>query len=85
MQARDFLQEFGRFYPLDDPLPAPWMNFSGISKDDLFWKDGQGAEYLKNFNEYYRQLGERERKIYQLNNPPPIDWGDLYSVTNNGK
>lgn len=78
MSARDFLSTFGHFKPLDTPVKAPWTTFPNIDPQDTFWKTGQGADCLAAFSSYYQGLTDREKTIYQLNNPNPYSWINFY-------
>ena len=78
MEARDFLKEFGHFKPLDHSFQAPWIKFSKMDSQDMFWKMGQGEDYLMEFSSYYQKLTDREKLIYKLINPQPYGWDDFY-------
>ncbi len=78
MEARDFLTEFGLFTPLDNSIQPPWLMFPEISSQDMFWRMGKGENYMKTFSEYYEQLTEREKMVYQLTNPQPYEWTTFY-------
>lgn len=78
MEVRDFLRDFGIFKKLDYSMQAPWIGFPNIDCNDMFWKMGQGEDYMINFSKYYLGLTERERTIYKLTNPSPYDWIGFY-------
>lgn len=74
MEVRDFLKDFGHFKPIENSLQSPWAKFPNIDIADIFWRMGQGEEYLIKFFDYYTSLTEREQMIYRLTNPVPYDW-----------
>jgi ribA/ribD-fused uncharacterized protein len=78
MEVRDFLRDFGTFKQLNNSMQAPWIRFSKIDCNDMFWRMGQGEDYMVNFSKYYLGLTERERTIYSLTNPSPYDWNGFY-------
>ncbi len=79
MEVRDFLKEFGHFNPLENALQTPWSKFPNIDKHDMFWRVGIGEEYLTQFYKFYKGLSEREKTIFQLTNPAPHHWTDIYA------
>jgi len=76
MEVRDFLKQFRHFKPLDHSVQAPWKKFPNLAKEDLFWKMGQGEDYLRQFDNYYNALTNRDKTIFHLTNPAPCDWSD---------
>ncbi len=78
MEARDFLDEFGLFKPLDNAIQPPWIKFPKIDSSDMFWRMGKGEDHIKIFDNYYTSLSDREKTIYRLTNPQPYDWTNFY-------
>ena len=78
MEVRDFLREFGHFNPLDKSYQPPWAKFQHAAPLDMFWRMGEGEEYLDAFSKYYQSLTNREKTIYQLTNPQPYEWVGFY-------
>ena len=79
MEVRDFLKEFGHFKPIENPHQTPWTRFPGIDKHDMFWRMGTGEDYLFGFQNYYNELTDREKTIFNLTNLPPYNWTDIYT------
>lgn len=79
MEVRDFLKEFGHFKPIDNALPAPWCRFPNIDRHDMFWRMGEGEDYLMQFWKFYDGLADREKTIFNLTNPAPYEWADVYT------
>jgi ribA/ribD-fused uncharacterized protein len=78
METRDFLKEFGHFKSLNNSMPAPRSKFPNMESNDIFWRMGQGEEYLTMFSKYYSGLTDREKTIYKLTSPQPYDWTNFY-------
>lgn len=78
MEVRDFLKEFGLFKPLHNSIQPPWLMFPEFSNHDMFWRMGKGEDYIITFGKYYATLTEREKRVYQLNNPQPYEWTNFY-------
>jgi ribA/ribD-fused uncharacterized protein len=74
MEVRDFLKEFGHFEQLSADVSLPWKVYPKIDPMDLFWRMGDGEGLLSHFYSYYNALGERERTIFMLTNPAPLQW-----------
>jgi ribA/ribD-fused uncharacterized protein len=81
MATRDFMRYFGHFQPLKNILQAPWVQFPSIHKEDIFWRIGQGKDYLVTFTQYFDKLNDKEKVIYQFTNPAPYQWADFYDST----
>jgi ribA/ribD-fused uncharacterized protein len=78
MEVRDFLSDFGYFTPIQYEIKSPWKEFPNIEPHDLFWRMGKGEEYLMKFYKFYSDLNEKEKTIFRLSNPEPIEWKDVY-------
>jgi ribA/ribD-fused uncharacterized protein len=78
MEARDFLRSFGHFKPLDHVLAPPWKKFPGVDFHDMFWRMGNGEEYIREFSKAMDKLSPREKQVYKLTNPAPYDWTEFY-------
>jgi hypothetical protein len=78
MATRDFLKEFGHFKPLDNAMQPPWTKFPGVDTHDMFWRMGNGEDYLMTFSKYYDSLTDREKIVYKLTNPLPYEWTNFY-------
>jgi len=78
MEVRDFLKEFGHFKTLEQAIQPPWIKFSTVNSEDMFWRMGQGEDYLTAFSQYYFNLTDREKLIYHLTNPEPYGWDGFY-------
>ncbi|RKE52771.1 NADAR family protein [Sphingobacterium detergens] len=79
MEVRDFLNQIGHFEPLKNALLPPWSKFPDKDAMDMFWRMGAGEEYITEFSNYYDNLNEREKTIYQLTNPQSYQWESFYS------
>lgn len=77
MQARDFLRDFGYFEPLKKDFNAPWEQYPGVGANDMFWRMGQGEDFLAQWTKAYNGLTERNRAVYRLTHPQPFGW-DFY-------
>lgn len=78
METRDFLSSFGHFQALENAIQAPWLKYPKFDPNDLFWLMGAGEDYLTEFSKYFQNLTPREKTIYQLTNPCPINWNAFY-------
>ena len=78
METRDFLRQTGRFQYANAIMLPPWKKYPGINPLDLFWRMGQGEQYVMEFGVYYDGLSDRDKIIYQLSYPAPGDWKDYY-------
>ena len=78
MEVRDFLKDFGLFAPLQNETQPPWNVFPNVDPVDMFWRMGKGDAYLSNFVQYFNSLSLKEKTIYKLNHPPPINWKQFY-------
>ncbi|AHE52329.1 hypothetical protein NX02_02855 [Sphingomonas sanxanigenens DSM 19645 = NX02] len=41
---------------------------------------GPGEDYYDEFYRWFSNLSAAEQAHYALNNPPPVDWVDLYEI-----
>jgi len=78
MEVRDFLKEFGHFGKIDNEMLPPWTKFPEVRFEDMFWKMGQGEDYILKFYKYYSQLTHKQKVIYELIYPQPYDWIGFY-------
>lgn len=78
MEVRDFLSIFHRFDAIPNSLLPPWMKFMEVAKEDVFWRMGNGEDYLTNFAEFFLNLSSREQEIYKLTYPQPYSWKGFY-------
>lgn len=78
METRDFLTDFGFFEPLKTDLVAPWIKFPNIVSSDMFWRMGDGEQFIVNFSKKYNALSDKDKTIFRLSNPEPIDWIGFY-------
>lgn len=78
MEVRDFLRAFGEFdYVKDQPLP-PWKKFPSRELSDMFWRMGEGEQYIMEFGKYFSGLSNRAKIIYELSYPATGDWIEFY-------
>ena len=77
MEVRDFLKGFGHFEQFIADVSLPWKVYPKIEPNDLFWRMGDGKELLNKFYSYYDALSERERTIFMLTNPAPLQWQSM--------
>lgn len=78
MEVRDFLQEFGHFETLSIDLLPPWKKYPGIDPLDMFWRMGEGEQYVITTAQYWDTLDEHSRVIYELMHPIPPGWEYFY-------
>lgn len=78
MEVRDDLRTNGFFEPVANSLIAPWNKYPDIEYQDMFWRMGEGEEYIMQFSNFFNALSERDKMIYQLYNPEPISWTEFY-------
>ncbi|HLP20060.1 MAG TPA: NADAR family protein [Chitinophagales bacterium] len=79
MEVRDFLRDFGSFMSIEDSMQTPWAKFPQANYNDMFWKMGEGENYILQFSNYYDTLSEKQQIIYKLTNPAPHSWDGFYS------
>lgn len=77
MEVRDFLKDFGHFERFNADVSLPWKVYPKIDPKDLFWRMGDGEELLNSFYSYYNTLSERDRTIFMLTNPAPLQWRSM--------
>ena len=78
METRDFLKSFGHFEEVKNSVQPPWIKFPNNDNNGMFWKMGQGENYLTEFSKYYLGLSNRDKEVYQLTNPSPHSWSKFY-------
>jgi ribA/ribD-fused uncharacterized protein len=78
MEARDFLINFGGFEYLGFEILPPWKKFPNIDPLDMFWRMGNGEQYIIDFGKYFADLSDREKVRYALTYPTSGDWSDYY-------
>jgi hypothetical protein len=76
MEARDFLNEFGDFEYSEFEMLPPWKKFPGIDPLDMFWRMGNGEQYVIDFGNYFANLSDKDKVRYELSYPPPGAWID---------
>jgi ribA/ribD-fused uncharacterized protein len=79
METRDFLNTFGHFEALKDPMQAPWQNFPALVQADTFWMNTEGKTYLEQFDAYFSALSDLYKLIYQMTNLEPYGWEGFYT------
>ncbi|MBO9633170.1 MAG: NADAR family protein [Chitinophagaceae bacterium] len=78
MEVRDFLLEFGDIPGDDGEIIPPWRMYPGIHPSDMFYRMGEGEEYVTRLSAQFGTLDRRARVVYYLNNPAPYEWKDFY-------
>jgi hypothetical protein len=78
METRDFLKQFGEFENMDGLLVPPWKKFPTVDPLDMFWRMGQGEQYIVDLGKYLISLSDRDRIIYELSYPATGDWSEFY-------
>jgi hypothetical protein len=78
MEVRDFLKSFGHFEVLKNTMLPPWKKYPNINPVDMFWRMGDGEDYVIGFGKYFETLDERSKTIYKLTYPAPFDWSNFY-------
>jgi len=78
MEVRDFLKDFGFFSFLEVSLTPPWVKYPKIDAIDMFWRMGEGEQYIIEFSKAYEELSDREKVIFKLSNPEPLKWRGFY-------
>jgi ribA/ribD-fused uncharacterized protein len=78
METRDFLGQFGEFEYTNSQLLPPWKKFPTVDPLDMFWRMGQGEQYIVDLGKYLSTLSDRDRKIYELSYPATGDWNEYY-------
>ena len=74
METRDFIMENGFFQNTDFQLRAPWNEYPEIDAKDLFWRMGEGEQFIINFSKKYQNLTHIQKKTFQVANPEPKNW-----------
>jgi hypothetical protein len=78
MEARDFLRQFGDFEYMNGQLTPPCKRFPAVGQLDMFWRMGQGEQYIIDFGKYFGGLSDRDKAIYELSYPATGDWNEFY-------
>jgi ribA/ribD-fused uncharacterized protein len=78
METRDFLREFGEFEYTKGQIIPPWKKFQTVDPLDMFWRMGQGEQYIIDFGKYFNGLSNRDKRIYELSYPATGDWIEFY-------
>ena len=78
MEVRDFLREFGHFETLTIDMLPPWKKYPDIDPLDMFWRMGEGEQYVIATAQYWDSLDEHSRIIYELMHPTPPGWEYFY-------
>jgi ribA/ribD-fused uncharacterized protein len=79
MEARDFLNNFGNFEYSGFEMQPPWKKFPAIDPLDMFWRMGNGEEYMVDFGKYLSNLSDSEKVRYELTYPATGTWNDYYN------
>jgi len=74
MDVRDFLLNFGFFDKLKIDLVPPWIKYPNISPVSMFWRMGEGEDYLEKFYKTFFRLSDRDKTIFKLTHLKPEDW-----------
>ncbi|EMO27169.1 NADAR family protein [Leptospira noguchii] len=80
MEVRDFFNTHGPFEVPKDGMLPPWQKFPDAERSDLFWRMGNGEDYLGDFSKHFAVMSDRERIIYSLCYPPPFEWEGIYGT-----
>jgi ribA/ribD-fused uncharacterized protein len=78
METRDFLKQFGDFKYINGDLTPPWKMYPTTDPLDMFWRMGQGEQYIIDFGKYFSGLSDRDKIIYELSYPATGDWSEFY-------
>ncbi len=78
MEVRDFLRRFANFEYMIGKMEPPWKKFPGVDPLDMFWRMGNGEQYIIDLGRYFRDLPDREKVIYELSYPATGDWNEYY-------
>jgi ribA/ribD-fused uncharacterized protein len=79
MEARAFLNEFGDLEYAGFEMLPPWKKFPNVDPLDMFWRMGNGEQYMMDFEKYFASLSSKDKVRYELSYPPFGDWIDFYS------
>jgi hypothetical protein len=60
-------------------MQPPWSTFSTIPLGSVGWRMGEGEEYWRKFDEWYRRLQPAHRERYALEHPEPEGWAGFYA------
>lgn len=74
MEVRDYVKKFESFALITDPVLPIWKKYPNIHIMDMFWRMGEGEDYILKFSNYWRKLSQNEQEIYKLMFPSPSDW-----------
>jgi len=78
METRDFIRKHGFFQNADFQLRTPWYEYPEIEPEDLFWRMGEGEDFILNFSKNYQQLTETQKATFQAANPEPKNWNGFF-------
>lgn len=78
METRDFLKQFGDFEYVNGEITPPWKKYPTVDPLDMFWRMGQGEQYIIDFRKYFNELSDRDKIIYELSYPATDDWSEFY-------
>ena len=78
MAVRDFFSTYGQFSSLENVVLPPWKIYPNIHPIDGFWRMGKGEEFIIKFSNYYSELSERDKAIFELCYLAPSDWTGFY-------
>lgn len=79
MEARDFLIKHGHFDYLVSPILPPWKKYPDKDAMDMYWRMGNGEEYIAEFSHYFDKLTPEQQTIFKLNYPTPSGWHSFYN------
>ena len=74
MEVRDRLNKMDYFKTLQNPMLPPWHMYCGFEQSDMFWRMGEGEEYLSKFYSWYETLSTTEKEIYKITYPQHGHW-----------
>lgn len=78
MEARDFFKENDHFDDLQIKVRSPWKAYPDKHPADLFWRMGEGEDYMEKFTKYYSTLSVREKSIFKLTDLHPYAWKHFF-------
>jgi ribA/ribD-fused uncharacterized protein len=79
METREFLKVFGDFEYSGFEMLPPWKRFPDIDALDMFWKMGNGQQYIGDFVKFFNELSDRDKVRYKLIYPAYGHWMDFYN------
>jgi hypothetical protein len=63
-------------------MQPPWIAFPMIPFGSIGWRMGDGEDYWKRFDAWYRQLQPVHRDRYAAEHPEPEGWSGFYARKN---